>query len=228
MKMESLFTYFKGKKKALIWDWNGTLLNDIDICIESMNRLLSERKLPCLDRKRYREIFTFPVQQYYEKAGFDFSKEDFKKPAIEFIDLYYNRLPEAQLFNDVETVLENLEKLGYFQTVLSAMEHKGLVMSLKAKGIYGYFNLVNGIGDHYAHSKLEVGEGLLKKLDYEKKEILLIGDSLHDLEVAETLGLDSLLISNGHQSKEKLRARTPFVIDDLKVIPELLDQAPVV
>jgi phosphoglycolate phosphatase len=107
------------------------------------------------------------------------------------------------------------------------MEHRGLVMSLKAKGIYGFFNLVNGIEDHYAHSKLEVGEELLKKLVYKSKEILLIGDSLHDLEVSENLGLDCLLIAHGHQSKERLLARTPFVIDDLNVIPELLDQAPV-
>jgi phosphoglycolate phosphatase len=72
-----------------------------------------------------------------------------------------------------------------------------------------------------------VGEELLKKLVYKSKEILLIGDSLHDLEVSENLGLDCLLIAHGHQSKERLLARTPFVIDDLNVIPELLDQAPV-
>jgi phosphoglycolate phosphatase len=74
---------------TIIWDWNGTLLDDVDMCIESINILLKRRNLDMLSRKRYRDIFTFPVRDYYETAGFNFSKEPWDKVAHEFIDLYF-------------------------------------------------------------------------------------------------------------------------------------------
>ncbi|MCK4288095.1 MAG: HAD hydrolase-like protein, partial [Bacteroidales bacterium] len=61
--------------KTIIWDWNGTLLNDIDICINSINILLEHRNIENLTKEIYKEIFTFPVKDYYSKAGFDFTKE---------------------------------------------------------------------------------------------------------------------------------------------------------
>jgi phosphoglycolate phosphatase len=215
----SLFGY----KKAIIWDWNGTLLNDIAICIHCMNMLLRDRQLPLLDREKYREIFTFPVKDYYRKAGIDFHKEDFEKPAMEFIKLYYTQLTHADLFPDTIYTLKELANRGYYQTILSAMEHESLVESLHEKGVYNFFDLVNGIGDHYAHSKLEVGVELLKKMNFSKKEIILVGDSLHDLEVANSLELDYVLIANGHQSKQRLQNRTSQVIDELSDILKLLN-----
>ncbi len=214
---------FSGTKKAIIWDWNGTLLNDTGICVKCMNSLLEKRGLPLLDREKYREIFTFPVKDYYEKAGFDFTGEEFEKPALEFIELYYDRLPDANLFPETMTVLNELANRGYYQTILSAMEHDSLVMSLQDKGVLGFFDLVNGINDHYAHSKLEVGTELLKKMNFRKEEIILLGDSLHDMEVANKLNLDFILIANGHQSKQRLRNKTSHVVDGLTDILKLLD-----
>lgn len=214
---------FSGRKKAIIWDWNGTLLDDISICIESMNILLEERGLPMLNRPTYREIFSFPVRSYYEKAGFDFRREDFEIPALEFIKLYAERLPGADLFPETFQVLEHLAARGYYQTVLSAMEHESLVRSLKDKGVFTYFNLVNGISDHFAHSKLEVGAALISGLEFARSEILLIGDSLHDLEVAEALDVDCLLVSNGHQSARRLLEKTPAVTGRLSDIIQLFD-----
>ena len=56
------------KYKYIIWDWNGTLLNDVWLCIEIMNEMLENRNLPSITYDKYREIFDFPVQRYYEKG----------------------------------------------------------------------------------------------------------------------------------------------------------------
>lgn len=63
---------------TIIWDWNGTLFNDIDICIESINLLLFERGIDQIDKKRYLEVFDFPVRDYYERIGFDLKKKPLK------------------------------------------------------------------------------------------------------------------------------------------------------
>jgi len=209
-------------KKAIIWDWNGTLLDDMDACIECINVLLAERSLPLLNRKRYLRIFTFPVRNYYQAAGFDFGKEDFEIPAMEFIHLYHKALPGTKLFTNVEQVLLHYQKLGKAQYILSAMEHDSLVTSLKDKKIFDYFDEVTGISDYYAHSKTEVGMKLIDHLPFHKDEMILIGDSLHDLEVAGDLGIECLLVSNGHQAKERLTAQTQNVVDDIAGLMKLL------
>ncbi len=210
------------QKKAILWDWNGTLLDDTDICVQCMNSLLETRQLNLLNKERYRKIFTFPVKDYYEKAGFNFEKEKFEVPAMEFIRLYHNHLGEAALFPCVEDVLQQFKSKGFYQAILSAMEHESLVASLKDKGVFSYFDTVTGIDNYYAHSKLDVGRKLVRSLPYEKKEILFIGDSLHDLEVAKALDIDCILVANGHQSKERLLQRTQTVVDKLVDVTELV------
>lgn len=202
-------------KKAIIWDWNGTLLNDIDVCISCMNILLTKRHIPILDKEKYRDIFTFPVRKYYEFAGFDFEREPFDKPALEFITLYHQHLHKADLFPVVKNLLNQFQSRGFYQSILSAMEHESLLMSLENLDIIDFFDEISGINDHYAHSKLDIGKDLLEKMNFHSNEIILIGDTLHDLEVANELGLDCLLIANGHQSKKRLLEKSSFVVDDL-------------
>ena len=72
----------------IIWDWNGTLLDDVSFCVEIINGLLSKRQLPEISREYYRGVFTFPVQKYYEKIGFDFSVEPWENVSTEFITRY--------------------------------------------------------------------------------------------------------------------------------------------
>ena len=60
----------------IIWDWNGTLINDAWLFVEIMNEELKDRKLPLITVKDYRKHFTFPVKKYYENLGFNFEKEN--------------------------------------------------------------------------------------------------------------------------------------------------------
>lgn len=208
--------------KAIIWDWNGTLLNDVEICIRCINKLLLKRKLNIIDKDRYVDIFTFPVKDYYNKAGFDFSKEEFEVPAMEFIKLYHESLPNASLHNGSKEVLQRFKDLGLKQYVLSAMEHESLNKSLKDNGIYDFFIDINGIDNHYAHSKLDIGKELIKSIPFKKGEMIIIGDTIHDKDVADGLGIDHVLVAKGHQSKERLLRETHLVVDDLSEVLPLI------
>jgi phosphoglycolate phosphatase len=188
-----------------------------------MNQLLKRRNLPVLTIEKYRKIFTFPVKSYYQSAGFNFEKEPFELPALEFIDLYHQALGRAKLFSDVMQALEFISSKGISQSVLSAMEHESLVKSLIDQKIFPFFEEVSGINNHYAHSKLEIGQQLIEKINLPKNQLLMIGDSLHDLEVSDQLGIDCLLVSRGHQSKERLLAKTPNVFDELNDVISLFN-----
>lgn len=95
------------KYKYIVWDWNGTLLDDLDVCLKSINTILEKYKLPKLKSvKEYREKFGFPVINYYKAIGFDFSKYTFKTVGKEFIDIYTELSPKCNLHNDaLETLI---------------------------------------------------------------------------------------------------------------------------
>lgn len=191
--------------KTVIWDWNGTLLNDIDLCISTINKLLFKRKLPLIDIEKYKEVFSFPVKDYYERIGFDFQKEPFEIPAREFIDAYNHDVVNCKLHDEALSVLNNLKKQGKQQIILSAMEQSALEMTLNQHQIFDFFNEVSGLDNHYAVSKLDNGKALIEKLQLNPSEICLIGDTTHDFEVAEALGCKCILVADGHQSEDRLK-----------------------
>jgi len=214
--------------RSVIWDWNGTLLNDLDFCISTINQLLEKRDLPPLDHIQYKEVFSFPVKDYYAAIGFDFSKEDFSIPAREFIDLYDNGVKNCDLHQSARNVLDFFQKSGKRQFVLSAMQQNMLLETLDHQNILRYFEGIAGLNDHYAASKIERGEQLILSNHIQKEKAVMIGDTIHDYEVAEKLGINCILIANGHQSKERLETTGAFIANKLEDLmdPEFLELFP--
>lgn len=200
---------------SIIWDWNGTLLNDLEFCISCINVLLKKRKLQLLDQKSYREVFSFPVKDYYQAIGFDFTKEDFSIPAYEFIDFYEKGVRSCSLHPSAIEVLNFFRDKGIRQFVLSAMHQNMLTETLQHNKIFEFFEDAAGLDDHYAISKIERGRQLLEKFQLNKTKTYIIGDTIHDFEVAHELGIKCILVADGHQSEERLRSTTAIVVREL-------------
>ncbi len=209
---------------VIIWDFNGTLLNDMQVCIDCMNRMLKDRDLPPVDLPRYRDIFTFPVRDYYISLGFDFQIEPFEVPAHQFIDLYRESLHLAQLQEDAVELLEHFRLLGARQLVLSAMEQEFLEETLMSKGILGYFDQVTGITNHLGEGKTEKALQLAGQFKKDHAKIVMIGDTVHDYEVAGAAGIPCILVAQGHQSYERLSRLNCTVIHELKDLKDLFTQ----
>lgn len=206
----------------IIWDWNGTLLNDVDMCVKCMNQLLEPRKIPLLTKEIYRDVFTFPVQNYYQKIGIDFIKDPFDIIGHDFMDLYFEALSGCKLFAEAEEVLKHFQQLDKKQFILSAMEHESLKKSLFDYGISQYFDGVYGIDNHLAAGKTQRAIQLMSENNIESKKTILIGDTLHDLDVGNDLNIKTLLIANGHQSKSKLNNAGILVLDSLSELLEYI------
>ncbi len=209
--------------KHIIWDWNGTLLNDVDYCRKIINRILVDNELPELSLQKYREIFTFPVQNYYQAAGLDFSKISFEVLGKDFIDEYESKKLSCSLFDNAIDVLSGIQKQGIGQSVLSAYLHDNLVNILNHYNLSKYFDNVIGLDNIYAGSKTHLGLSLVEKLNLPKQEILFIGDTLHDAEVAEAMGVNCILIASGHQVKEKLTLNNNIVMENMNQLQNFLE-----
>jgi phosphoglycolate phosphatase len=201
---------------SIIWDWNGTLLNDAGMAVEIMNQMLTRRGLPLLSVDQYKSVFTFPVKDYYQKIGFDFQTEPFEIPAMEFIELYNSQLKDCSLHFETIKVLNHFQSVGVKQYILSAMEQNVLNDCLKHYQIENFFEHVPGLDNFYAASKMLNGYRLMAELNLDPSDLVLIGDTVHDFEVATELGCPCILIANGHQSKAVLRATGVLVLDSMQ------------
>lgn len=209
--------------ETIIWDWNGTLLNDLDFCISCINKLLQKRNLPAINRQTYKEVFSFPVKDYYAAIGFDFEKEDFSIPAREFIDLYNNDIHTCHLQNNAARVLRCFQESNKRQFVLSAMKQSTLEITLKQNNIFMFFEAVAGLNDHYAASKIERGKQLITECKIQKKDAVIVGDTIHDFEVANKLDIKCILIADGHQSFERLKKTGCHVIKNLEQLFDIIE-----
>ena len=210
--------------KNIIWDWNGTLFNDVYLCSGIMNYLLSERKLPKISIDRYREIFTFPVKEYYIKAGHNFKEESFEKIGMDFIIEYEKKKLNCSLYPFAKEVLKKFQKLNMNQYLLSAYKQDNLVEIIKHYHIFEYFTSIRGLDHVYADGKFELGKQLVSEISANgnSSSTLLIGDTIHDFEVADELGIDCILISDGHQDEKRLNKLNTQVFRNLESLYLLL------
>ncbi len=191
--------------KHIIWDWNGTLLNDVEVCASIMNNLLEQELLPGITVEQYRDIFTFPVIEYYKLAGHTFEKKSFEVLGRQFMEEYENEKTKCNLFPAVREVL-NIFNQNKKQYLLSAYKQELLNETIKYFELEKYFTNIIGLDNIYAGSKVHLGQQLISIIrnNGKKENILLIGDTEHDLEVARSIGADCILVSAGHQSGERL------------------------
>ena len=196
----------------VIWDWNGTLLNDAEMVIEVNNILLRQHGLSEITLEDYRHVFCHPVREYYRKLGFDLQKTPFEQIGDQFIRLYKDRVDQVDVFAGAKEILATLQSRKKAQWILSAAHQADLLQLLPRFGVAHFFAGVYGIGDHYADGKVGRGKELLQNIEADRGRIILVGDTDHDFEVAMHLGIDILLVSQGHQSSQRLRALTGSVI----------------
>ena len=203
------------KYKHIIWDWNGTLLDEAWLCVQILNRMLSDRQMKTTTLAQYQMDFDFPVISYYVKLGFDFKKESFDDIAHEYIAAYKSGQVKCRLRDGVVDIIKALKDKGFSQSVLSASQKSSLIEAMGIFGLKDFFENIEGLDDYYAHSKIDIGRKLMENLSLGSKEVLLVGDTTHDYEVACQLGADCLLLPAGHQSKERLIACGARVCDSL-------------
>jgi len=203
-------------KKAIIWDWNGTLLDDLDICILGINHYLRERHLKTLDRKRYRRVFDFPIQKYYTAIGFDFENESFEALSVQFLDAYFKNFNQTRLFPHVIEVLDYFNNKNYRQFILSAMDVHSLKESIDHFNIIHYFEAIVGAENILAKGKLEQAKILLKEHELDLSTSCLVGDTLHDQHVADQLNIPCILVAAGHQNFNRLNTQNNHVVRNLE------------
>ena len=194
----------KPRYTHLLWDFNGTVLDDIEACRLSVNRMLTERGLPALTPEDYREVFDFPVKDYYARIGFDFDKEPFEVLAPIWVEEYNRRSQASRVFPGVTEAMARVREMGIRQEILSATEAEMLTGQIRALGLDRLLDGWNGMSSIHAAGKESLA--LAWREAHPEARVLFVGDTTHDAHVASLMGADCLLFDGGHMSRRRLEA----------------------
>lgn len=207
----------------LIWDWNGTLLDDVVLCNQCLNDLLEANGYAQrYDAAAYKEIFGFPIQEYYCRAGFDFDRHPYEGLAEHYMAQYLPAAEHCGLCPGAYNALAWAKETGIRQVILSASQLPILRRQVEERSLSGFFDELLGQSDIYARGKKETGLAYLKESGIDPASAVLVGDTLHDFEVASAMGVGCVLCAAGHQSRARLETAGVPVIDTLNELPACL------
>lgn len=193
----------------VFWDWNGTILNDIELNHKVLNSILKERGLKEIDIDEYRRLFKLPIIEFYYSLDFSFANEKFEEVAEEYNYKYKKVFDKIDLVPGIEEILSSIKKKGITQYIVSALNQKDLDSQVKQKGISKYFERIVGIDNIQSGSKKQKAIDLVNTIETKNFNLLFIGDMDHDFEVAESIGAKCILYNKGHQL---LKQRSDYII----------------
>lgn len=205
------------KYKYIIWDWNGTLLDDINASLRSVNDMLEKRGMAHIDKATYRDAIGVPIRVFYDKV-FDMSKEDYNVIIKEYNEGYLMHLPECGLSDGAVELLEKFSLQGKKQAIVSSSNNDQLMENVEKYGVIKWFDAVLGAADYMADSKIDRAVNYLKSYNSDPSEVLVIGDLAHDAMLAEEINADCILLSTGHEKPERLVLSGVRIIDSLREI----------
>ena len=200
--------------KYILWDWNGTLLDDTQAALDTLNVLLARRGSKPISMDFYRDRFAFPVKPFYEQIGVCLAGEDWDALAREYHDVYAEQ--KVALNRETIEALERVKAAGVRQSIVSALRQDLLDAITRELGVAPYMECVYGVDNLDGTSKVERALELLDRIvataapgDRALSDVVLIGDSLHDKEVADALGVRCVLCAQGSHALWRLRAVAP-------------------
>jgi phosphoglycolate phosphatase len=212
------------KYSHVIWDWNGTIVNDAQFCVGLVNELLLEFNQEQVSLEFYLDNFQFPVSSYYSKIGLPTDPLSSNRISSQFIINYRRRFQSCLTQHGVRACISKLNEFNVNQSVLSAGNQIDLNTFVSHYELSPYFNFISGVSDFFAHGKSDIAQEHFNKLGLPSSNVLLVGDTLHDAEIAKKIGVNCLLYCGGHNSKKVLHESTFPVIESIdEVINWVLD-----
>ena len=205
----------------VLWDWNGTLLDDVAAGYNAIIAMLKRRGLPGFDLRHYRMIFGFPVRNFYIAAGFRLEEENWDELAEEFHRLFRSD-PSMKLRPEAMAAIRRVRAAGIGQSIISALKENLLLADTAACKVAPFMDRICGTDNIDGASKLERARTLVAELSIDPADAVLIGDSLHDLETAQELGIRCILVDIGHQN---LAVRAPAGAKIAATLAEAVDFA---
>lgn len=209
------------KYKNILWDWNGTILNDTPVAFEATNILLERFGYSTITLEYYRDNIDTPIVNFYSKI-FNLNKHDMQMLDDEWGVLYNQLSDKIKLHADVAKMLSTFAENNLNQIILSAFKTNEITKYARKFSIEHYFDDILGTQNIVMESKTVRGRRYMQEHGFAPEHTLYIGDTVHDFDTARGLGVDCILFSGGQQSPRLLQQCGVPVYEDFEAIEKHL------
>ncbi len=204
----------------LIFDWSGTLVDDLGPVIEATNAVLEKYGLAPLDRESFRRRFRLPYPEFYAEM---LPLVPLAEVEVHFREAFAAAVSPVTVLPHAREKLEWCAAAGIRAFVLTSMDAAAFAQQLAQFGFGQHFEATYaGVLD-----KREVIHQLLATHGLDPAETAFVGDMTHDIETARHGGIASIAVLTGYQHPELLAtARPDLTVPDLRVLRDLLARRP--
>ncbi|KIH96892.1 phosphatase [Streptomonospora alba] len=194
--------------KHIVWDWNGTLLDDNHANMAALNRVCAEFGREPVELDFWRTFFRRPLLGCYEDLlGRRLTEQEWARLNRLYDDHYTAMLPSCGLAEGVPDVLLDWHAYGGSQSLLSMAAHDQLVSLISDRALGDHFTRVDGRRfDTPDGSKARHLAAHLDELDVDPAAVALVGDIDDDGRAATEAGAQAVLVASGLMSRERLEA----------------------
>jgi phosphoglycolate phosphatase-like HAD superfamily hydrolase len=209
----------------IIWDWNGTLFDDIHAVVQATNDVFVPYGVSALDVDGFRASYTRPIWVMYERIlGRDLLDGEWMRLDTTFHDSYDRLMAGCGLAAGAVATLTALAAEGHTQSLLSMWRHDRLVETIDGLRLTPAFRRVDGLRaeDDPGGGKAEYLTRHLAALAADPADVIMIGDSADDALAATTAGVRAVAYTGGMQSRADLERLGVPVIDTLSALKQHL------
>lgn len=202
----------------IVWDWNGTLFDDLHVVVEAVSMGVARFGIPPISLDDYRDHFTRPVKHFYDRLlGREVTEAEWRELDRLFHDGYREMLDRASLNRDARAALELARRTRHTQSLLSMFPHDELIPLVDTIGISGYFDRIDGLRGVPGDTKAAYLEAHMSVLiaGEDPANVLVIGDTPDDAVAAAHVGARCVLYNGGSHHREELELLGVPVVDSL-------------
>lgn len=211
--------------RLLVFDWDGTLLDSAGAIVACMQAAALDLGLPPPDEKAARQVIGLGLHDALSQALPGVPADQYRRIAERYRHHYLSRDHELSLFEGAQELVEELAAAGCLLGVATGKSRLGLNRALEVSGLKAHFHATRCADECSSKPAPDMLLEIMDELDADPAETLMIGDTIHDLQMARNAGVGALAVGYGAHPREALQAEQPLgLFDELAQLRTWLKQ----
>ncbi len=200
--------------QLLVFDWDGTVIDSAGLIVSSIQRACEDLKLPAPSSRNSRYVIGLGLKESMQYLLPDLAERDYPPFVERYRHHFLGRDHEAPLFAGIDGLLEELEQIGHWLAVATGKSRAGLQRSFEQTGIGKGFHTTRCADESFPKPNPAMLLEIMDTLGVSAHNTLMIGDTSHDLLMAQNAGVAAVAVSYGAHDGDELRALNPLACVD--------------